>query len=47
MHILIIEDDLNGKIEYKKYIIAQNEILQFPICIYRFNETEYMALLME
>jgi nitrite reductase/ring-hydroxylating ferredoxin subunit len=41
------EINSNGKIEYKKYIIAQNEILQFPICIYRFNETEYMALLME
>ena len=29
----------NGKTEYKKYIIIQNEVLQFPICVYRFNET--------
>ena len=37
----------NGKTEYKKYVIIQNEILQFPICVYRFNETEYKALLMK
>ena len=37
----------NGKTEYKKYVIIQNEILQFPICIYRFSETEYKALLMK
>ncbi len=37
----------NGKKEYKKYIIIQNEVLQFPICVYRFSETEYSALLMK
>jgi Rieske Fe-S protein len=37
----------NGKTEFKKYVIIQNEILQFPICVYRFNETEYKALLMK
>jgi Rieske Fe-S protein len=37
----------NGKTDYKKYVIIQNEILQFPICVYRFNETEYKALLMK
>jgi Rieske Fe-S protein len=37
----------NGKTEFKKYLIIQNEILQFPICVYRFNETEYKALLMK
>lgn len=37
----------NGKTDYKKYVIIQNEILQFPICVYRFNDTEYKALLMK
>ncbi len=41
------ETTSNGKTEYKKYLIIQNEILQFPICVYRFNETEYKALLMK
>ena len=36
-----------AKTEFKKYIIIQNEILQFPICVYRFNEAEYKALLMK
>ncbi len=31
---------------FKKYIIIQNEILQYPICVYRFNENEYTALWM-
>jgi Rieske Fe-S protein len=37
----------NGTIEYKKYIIIQNEQLKFPICIYRFDTNNYSALLME
>ncbi len=36
----------NGKTEYKKYIIIQNEILQFSIYIYRFKASEYSALRM-
>ena len=31
---------------YKKYIVVQNDILQYPICIYRFNEKDYTALWM-
>jgi len=41
------ETTSNGKTVYKKYLIIQNEILQFPICVYRFNENEYKALLMK
>ena len=37
----------NGTIEYKKYIIIQNEQLKFPICVYRFDATNYSALFME
>ncbi|WP_268848272.1 Rieske (2Fe-2S) protein [Flavobacterium aestivum] len=37
----------NGKTKYKKYIIIQNELLKFPICVYRFDTENYTALLME
>ena len=36
-----------GKTDYKKYVIIQNEKLKFPICVYRFDENTYSALLME
>lgn len=32
---------------FKKYIIAQPEILKYPVCIYRFNENTYSAILMK
>lgn len=41
------ETTSNGKTVYKKYLIIQNEILQFPICIYRFSASEFKALLMK
>jgi Rieske Fe-S protein len=31
---------------YKKYIIVQNELLKSPICVYRFNATDYSAMLL-
>ena len=37
----------NGKIEYKRYIIIQNEKLKYPICVYRFGANNYSALLMQ
>ena len=33
--------------EFKKYLVLQNEILQYPICVYRFDEYSYEALLMK
>lgn len=36
----------NNIASFRKYIIVQNEQLQFPICVYRFSETEYTALYM-
>lgn len=35
-----------GKETYRSYIIVRNEALQFPICLYRFTDTEYSALWM-
>lgn len=32
---------------YKKYLVVQNDILQYPICVYRLNENEYTALWMQ
>lgn len=40
---IINSDD---KTTYRKYLIIQNDILKYPICVYRFSETEYTALLM-
>lgn len=37
----------NKTIEYKKYIIIQNEKLKYPICVYRFDANNYSALLMQ
>ena len=49
--ILIPERDFEIKSEtktqYKKYIIVQNEVLQYPICVYRFDSKNYAALLMK
>ncbi|MEO6670786.1 MAG: Rieske (2Fe-2S) protein [Ferruginibacter sp.] len=33
--------------EHKKYLVLQNEILQYPICVYRLDENNYEALLMK
>ena len=31
---------------FKKHVVVQNQQLKYPICVYRFSETEYTALLM-
>ena len=35
-----------GKDSFKRYVVVQNDQLKYPICVYRFNETQYTALLM-
>ena len=32
---------------FRKYIVIQNEQLQYPICVYRISVSEYKALLMK
>jgi len=48
--LVVLKSDFetrNGKnIYFKKYIVVHNDILQYPICVYRFNENEYSALWM-
>lgn len=38
---------LNEKDKYRSYIVVRNEALLFPICLYRFSETDYAALWMQ
>jgi cytochrome b6-f complex iron-sulfur subunit len=40
---LVIKKD---KKHYRKYVIVKTEKLQFPICVFRFADEEYTALLM-
>jgi Rieske Fe-S protein len=32
---------------FKKYVVIQNDILKYPICVYRHTATEYSALWMQ
>ncbi len=36
----------NGKTIYRPFIIVRNDTLQYPICVYRFNDNEYSAIWM-
>ena len=36
-----------GKNSYRSYIVVRNEELKFPICVYRFSDTDYSALWMQ
>lgn len=49
--VLLNTDDFKitkkGKASYRSFIIVRNEALQYPICVYRFNDNEYSALWMQ
>ena len=34
------------KSSFKKYVVVQHPQLKYPVCVYRFGENEYTALLM-
>ena len=38
---------LKEKDKYRLYIVVRNEELLFPICVYRFSDTDYAALWMQ
>lgn len=38
---------LKEKDKYRLYIVVRNEELLFPICVYRFSDTDYTALWMQ
>jgi Rieske Fe-S protein len=35
-----------GETRYRTYLVVQNDVLQYPICVYRINENKYTALWM-
>jgi Rieske Fe-S protein len=39
--------DKDGARTYRLYIIVQNEELKYPICIYRFSDSDYSAIWMQ
>ena len=36
----------NGQVQFKKYLVVQNNTLQYPVCVYRLSEENYSALWM-
>jgi len=36
----------HNKTAYLKYLVVGHDSLKYPVCVYRFSETEYTALLM-
>jgi Rieske Fe-S protein len=45
--LIDFERSSDGENTYRKYIVIQNELLQFPIYVYRFSVMEYTALYMQ
>ncbi|KIC89881.1 Rieske (2Fe-2S) protein [Flavihumibacter sp. ZG627] len=41
------EFELKEKNKHRLYIVVRNEALLFPICVYRFSDTDYAALWMQ
>jgi len=36
----------NSVKQFKKYLVVHNDLLQYPICVFRLDENDYSALLM-
>jgi len=36
-----------GQTGYHPYVVVRNDELKFPICVYRFSDTEYAAIWMQ
>lgn len=36
-----------GSSAYRSFLVVRNEALKYPLCIYRFRDTQYSALLMK
>jgi Rieske Fe-S protein len=45
--LFVDTNDFKTKDSYRSYIIVRNEELKFPICVYRFSESDYSALWMQ
>jgi Rieske Fe-S protein len=45
--VSVDEFKMKGRSGYRPFIIVRNESLKYPICLYRFGETEYSAVWMQ
>jgi len=46
---ILVEEDafkINDK-DYRSYLVVRNDELKFPVCIYRFSDTDYTAIWMQ
>jgi nitrite reductase/ring-hydroxylating ferredoxin subunit len=39
-------DFQQGNSSFKKYIVVQHDQLKYPVCVFRFSDTDYSAVLM-
>ncbi len=48
MIVLLTDFEINKKSQsaFKQFLVVQNEKLKYPICVFRFDENHYEALLM-
>src|SRR6187431_2486869 len=47
LHLSEFTQTKKGETTFRKYLVIQNEQLQYPVCVYRISDTEYKALLMK
>ncbi|MEQ8413181.1 MAG: Rieske (2Fe-2S) protein [Imperialibacter sp.] len=40
------EEEKKGEKGFRRYVVVQNEKLEYPICVYRFSDTDFSAVLM-
>jgi Rieske Fe-S protein len=40
------ETNTGGQASFRKYLVVQHDILQYPVCVYRFGTNDYAALWM-
>ena len=45
--IVPLTDFEKGNQKFKKYLVVQNELLKYPVCVFRFDENYYEAVLMK
>jgi nitrite reductase/ring-hydroxylating ferredoxin subunit len=45
--VVPVSSFINKDNTFRKYIVIHNDQLNYPVCLYRFNENEYSALLMQ
>jgi Rieske Fe-S protein len=44
--LVSFEEEKKGERVFRKYVVVQNEKLEYPVCVYRFSGAEFSAVLM-